>query len=214
MSTAHKLQDEWLLSYAAGALSPGKSLMVASHIAYHEDLQEAVADAESIGGALLEKMDSTNVDDRVLEELMGKLDDTGVPELRTEASSSRYPEPLAEFMDNDLDKLKWRFMGPGMRHARLWDGANSERLWLLRANGGIAVPEHGHTGDEWTLLLKGGYQTESGHYGVGSIDVADENIVHQPMIDEDEDCICLVLTEGPVRLNSLVGRMFQPLVGI
>ena len=57
MSTAHKLQDEWLLSYAAGALNPGRSLMVASHLAYHDDLQNTVADAEVIGGTLLNAMD-------------------------------------------------------------------------------------------------------------------------------------------------------------
>ena len=57
MSTAHKLQDEWLLSYAAGALNPGRSLMVASHLAYHDDMQNTVADAEVIGGALLNAMD-------------------------------------------------------------------------------------------------------------------------------------------------------------
>ena len=57
MSTAHKLQDEWLLSYAAGALNPGRSLMVASHLAYHDDLQETVADAETIGGILLNSME-------------------------------------------------------------------------------------------------------------------------------------------------------------
>ena len=56
MNTANKLQDEWLLSYAAGALNPGRSLMVASHLAYHDDLQKSVSDAEAIGGSLLESM--------------------------------------------------------------------------------------------------------------------------------------------------------------
>ena len=54
MNAAKKLQDEWLLSYAAGALDPARSVMVSSHIAYHDDLQEAVADAETLGGTLLD----------------------------------------------------------------------------------------------------------------------------------------------------------------
>jgi putative transcriptional regulator len=215
-STAHKLQDEWLLSYAAGALDPARSLMVSSHIAYHDDLQEAVSDAESIGGALLESMQTADVSDTVLDELMGRLDKLPAPaEVKpVVAANSNYPEPIREFFDGDLDSIKWRFMGPGIRHARLWDGPNGDRLWLLRARGGVSIPEHGHTGDEWTLLLKGSYTTNMGRFGVGDIDLADEEIVHQPMVDKGDECVCLVLTEGPIRMKSLIGRMIQPLVGI
>ena len=215
-TTAHKLKDEWLLSYAAGALDPARSLMVSSHIAYHDDLQDAVADAETIGGALLDALQTEDVSDSVLDELMSRLEKSaGIPEVKpVAAADSMYPEALLDFIDGDLDSLKWRFMGPGMRHARLWDGSDGSRLWLLRANGGVQVPEHGHTGDEWTLLLKGSYSTNIGRFGVGDIDLADEDVVHQPMVEQDEDCVCLVLTEGPVRMNSLVGRLVQPLVGI
>ena len=214
MSTAHKLQDEWLLSYAAGALSPARSLMVASHVSFHDDLQETVADAETIGGALLSSMDTSDVDERILDELLMKLEDVPVPETKKTRSGLRVPEPLVEFLDTDIDSLNWRFAGRGLQQARLWDGPKSERLWLLRARGGVVVPEHGHTGEEWTLVLKGAYNTYSGRYGVGSIDLADEEVTHQPLIEADEECICLVMTEGPVRLSSLTGRLVQPFVGI
>jgi len=215
MNTAHKLQDEWLLSYAAGALDPGRSLMVASHLSYHDDLQAAVADAEAVGGSLLDSMQSASVSDSVLDQLMTRLDDTATPEVIPVPSvGGEYPRALTEFLDCDVDKLNWRFMGPGMHNARLWNGPNDERLWLLRARGGIAVPEHGHSGDEWTLILKGSYHTDLGQFSPGDIDIADENIVHQPLIDEDQECVCLVLTQGPIRLKSLLGRMVQPLIGL
>jgi putative transcriptional regulator len=76
------------------------------------------------------------------------------------------------------------------------------------------VPDHGHNGDEWTLVLKGSYHTELGRFGVGEVDVADQEIEHQPLIDQDEECICLVLTSGPIRLKSLVGRIMQPFIGL
>jgi putative transcriptional regulator len=215
VNTANKLQDEWLLSYAAGALDPGRSLMVASHLAYHDDLQESVADAEAIAGSLLESMQGTDVPDRVLEQLMARLDDAAVPELKPVISDgTRFPQPLVEFIGSDLDSLNWRFMGPGMQNARLWNGPNDERLWLLKARGGIVVPEHGHNGEEWTLVLKGSYRTELGQFGVGEIDVADENIEHKPLIDNGEECICLVMTQGPIRMKSLLGRIAQPFIGL
>ena len=215
MSTAHKLQDEWLLSYAAGALNPGRSLMVASHLAYHDDLQNSVADAEVIGGALLNSMTEADVNDSSFEQLMSRIDKNPAPEVKpVAAGSSMYPEALTEFIDTDVNSLKWKFMGPGMQNSRLWTGPNDERLWLLRARGGVMVPEHGHNGEEWTLLLKGSYRTALGEYGVGDVDVADEDIVHQPQINPDEECVCLVFTEGPVRLNSMLGRLVQPMIGV
>ena len=215
MNAAKKLQDEWLLSYAAGALDPARSLMVSSHIAYHDDLQEAVADAEILGGTLLESIDQSQVSDGALDQLLSRLEDSPVKEIRPETSASgRTPEPLREFMDCDMDSLNWRFMGPGMSNARLWDGPGDEKLWLLRARGGIIVPEHGHTGDEWTLVLNGSYQTSQGHYLAGDIEVADDDIQHQPRIDPDEECLCLVFTAGPFQFKSMLARAAQPFIGL
>lgn len=215
MNTAHKLGDEWLLSYAAGALNPGRSLMVASHLAYHDDLQETVAHAETIGGSLLESLHDADVSDRVLDQLMTRLDNETVPEVKPARSTGvQMPQPILDFMDSDMDALKWRLMGPGMHNARLWNGPNDERLWLLKARGGTVMPEHGHNGEEWTLVLKGSFQTSSGHFATGDIEVADQDIEHQPLIDQDEECICLVLTTGPIRLKSLIGRIAQPFIGL
>lgn len=213
MSTAHTIQDEWLLSYAAGALSPGRSLMVASHAAYHDDVQHKVADAEAIGGAMLESMSTSDVDQQILERLLGQLD-TVPREIAMPRAADVFPEPLAEFVGGGVDSLKWRFMGPGMSHVRLWNGPNDERLWLLRARGGVEVPEHGHNGEEWTLILKGAFRTSSGRYGMGDMDVADESVEHQPLIEPDEECICLALTHGPIRFKSLAARIVQPLIGL
>lgn len=213
MNTAHTIQDEWLLSYAAGALSPGRSLMVASHAAYHDDVQEKVADAEAIGGAMLESVGSTEVDPRVLARLLDQLDQAPAPVAAPRASNV-FPEPLAEFVGGGVDSLKWRFMGPGMSHVRLWNGPNDERLWLLRAHGGIEVPEHGHNGEEWTLVLKGALRTSAGRFGVGDLDLVDESVEHQPIIERDEECICLALTHGPIRFKSLTARMMQPFIGL
>ena len=215
MNTAHKIQDEWLVSHAAGAVSKARSLLIASHVAYHDDLQETLADAEAIGGALLDSTADADVSPAVLDQVLSRLDEVAsAARSSAPARAGSIPEPLFDYLGCDLDDLKWRFMGPGMSNARLWNGPNDERLWLLRARGGVRVPEHGHNGDEWTLILKGSYQTEFGHFGVGDIDVADESITHQPVIDEDEECICLVMTHGPIRFKSPLARLAQPFIGL
>lgn len=215
MSIAHKIEDEWLVSHAAGALSKARSLLLASHVTYHEDLQETLADAEAIGGALLDSAGAADVSPVFLDNLLSRLDDNPEPaRLEPPASAGDIPVPLYEFIGCGLKELRWRMMGPGMSNARLWNGPNDERLWLLKARGGVRVPEHGHNGEEWTLILKGSYQTESGRFGVGDIEVADEGITHQPIIDQGEDCICLVVTQGPIRLKSPLARLAQPFIGL
>jgi len=217
MNAANTLQDEWLLSYAAGNLTHGRSLMVASHLAYHEDMKEFVSNAEALGGALLDSIDTATVSDSVLDQVLSRLEaETEAVRQTIEAPrrSDVLPQPLLDYTGQDIDSLNWRFMGPGMSSARLWNGPNDERLWLLRARGGVKVPEHGHNGDEWTLILKGSYQTSFGRFGVGDMDVSDDSVMHQPVIDDGEECICLVMTEGPIRLNSLAARMIQPFIGL
>jgi len=215
VNTGKKLTDEWLLSYAAGALTEGHSVMVASHLAYHEDLQQSVEDAEAIGGALMDRLDPAAVPGDMLERVLEQLEETPVQAVQRSSGKSHIaPEPLVDYLGCDLDELKWRLMGPGMSNVRLWTGPNDERLWLLRARGGIVVPAHGHNGDEWTLVLKGAYTAAETHFAAGDIETADQDIVHQPEMDEDEECICLVLTTGLIRFKSPIARMLQPLIGL
>jgi len=215
VNTSKKLTDDWLLSYAAGALTEGHSVMVATHLAYHEDLQQTVVDAEAIGGALIDELDPAGIPADMLERVLGRIDTDPVQEVTTgNKVSSIAPRPLVDYLGCDVDKLKWRFMGPGMSNVRLWTGPNDERLWLLRARGGVATPEHGHNGDEWTLVLKGAYTAAEQHFSIGDMETADEEIVHQPVMDEDEECICLVLTTGLIRFKSPIARMLQPLIGL
>ncbi|WP_417451755.1 cupin domain-containing protein, partial [Kordiimonas sp.] len=127
----------------------------------------------------------------------------------------RIPSPLARYMGKGLDDLKWRFMGPGMKRVKLRSYDNGERLWLLRARGGTAMPFHDHRGTEFTLVLTGGYTVGQKHYTPGLIEVADANVTdHQPIIDEGEDCICLVVTDAPIKLHSVIGRLVQPIIGL
>ena len=215
MSAAKKLQDEWLLSYAAGALDPARSVMVSTHLAYHDDLQESVANIEAIGGTLLESIDQSSVSEDALDSILSKLDQSSVPEIKPVASnSSRFPQPLMEFLDCDINKLDWRFMGPGMSNARLWEGPNQEKLSLLRARGGIMVPEHGHSGEEWTLVLNGSYVASQNQFARGDIELADDDVEHQPIIDQGEECICLVFTSGALQFKSLAARAAQPFIGL
>ena len=76
------------------------------------------------------------------------------------------------------------------------------------------MPEHGHGGEELTVMLRGSYSDHTGRYIVGDVADLDEDIEHQPVVDSDEDCICLVATEAPTRFKSVWARLAQPFIGI
>jgi len=89
-----------------------------------------------------------------------------------------------------------------------------ERVKLLRIGAGRAMPEHGHGGEEITLVLKGAYRDHIGRFAAGDVADLDEEIEHKPVVEGDQDCICLVATERPTRFKTLAARLMQPFVGI
>lgn len=214
------IPDEWLVSYAAGALSDNQALLVASHVAYHEDLQASLAAAEDIGGALLSSAAPEPVAPNAFDALMDRIDtlpvgDKTAPQADAPGSDTDLPPVLRQYLGTSLDDLKWRFMGPGMRQCKLATGEDGEKLWLLKAKGGTEMPVHGHRGTEFTLVLRGSYHVGDKHYTPGLLEIAGPEIEdHQPMIDEGEECICLVITDAPIKLHSLAGRLFQPFIGL
>ena len=211
------IPEEWVVSYAAGSLSEAHALVVASHIDYHPEIQKKLADAESIGGLLLENNEITTVSCDMFDDILGRLDEeiTSIPQKTDAEPESNLPKPLMDYIDGDLSDLKWKAMGPGLSQVRLWTGPNDERLWILRAKAGTKVPMHDHRSLELTLVLQGSYQAGGERFKPGMIEVADEHTHnHQPIIDEGEECICLVVTEAPIKIHSLIGKVVQPFIGL
>ncbi|TNE64363.1 MAG: transcriptional regulator [Alphaproteobacteria bacterium] len=221
--TAHgHIPDEWLVSYAAGALSDAQALLVATHVDYHPGLKARVAEAEAIGGALLEGVAPKPMKTDAFDDLMARIDmlpdDEEAPAPPSAAErglDTDIPPVLADYLGRRLDDMNWRLMGPGMRQCRLAKGKDGECLWLLRARGGTVMPMHDHRGTEFTLVLRGSYHVGDQQFTPGLLEIAASDLKdHQPMIDEGEDCICLVITEAPIRIHSLLGRMVQPFIGL
>ena len=105
-------------------------------------------------------------------------------------------------------------MGLGAYQLPIPTGDEQTTARLLRIPAGRPVPTHSHGGLELTLVLSGAFSDATGTYSRGDLQEADENIDHQPHAALGEDCICLAVTDAPLRLKSLAARMVQPLIGI
>ncbi len=221
MSVKHHPKEEWLLSYAAGAIDESYSLLVATHLAYCAECRAGVATAEDLGGILLNELPSAPLTGYSFDALMARIDkeETGpdqvpAPKAPKQTGNMALPEPLRSYIGGDIEKLGWRFIAPGMKSVLLRKRSDGTKLWMLRAKPGMKIPSHSHSGTEMTLVLQGAFSHEGGRFGRGDMENVDDDLEHQPVIEKGEECICLVLTEGPLHFNSRLVRLIQPLIGL
>lgn len=217
MNFVNQTSEELLLRYAAGQLRPAPALVVASHLAMSPSSRRIVAGLETVGGALLDDEPMAELSAGLFERTLAALDTPRRTEsfapLRSHEALDMgvaIPEPLARRTIGP-----WRWLGPGMRFARIAMPEDPDHnLVLLRVPAGRALPEHSHSGEEFTLVLKGSFHDEMGRYVVGDLIHEDEETDHTPMVDADGECICLAAIEGPMRIKSWLGRMVQPFLGL
>ncbi len=209
--------DESLLRFAAGSLSAGPSLVVAAHLEVCSACREQVANFERVGGAFLADTAREPMRADALGRALEKLDQA------PSATSRESPARPARRADlgialpaslRDCGVGPWRWLGPGFRWSWITvPGVPDARVMLLRGRPGLKLPAHGHTGEEFTLILKGRLFDDRGSYGPGDFDEAGDDIDHQPVVGPDIECICLAALDGDTRLHSLLGRWVRPFVG-
>ena len=216
MKPNHHLDNSTILAYAAGTLNEAFTVVAAAHIAVCPACREAVRAAEALGGELLDGMADTAVSADCRVRTLAALEQATLHRLPVPAPKSQLPAPLARLIEvGSFDEIAWKKKAPGvaMFDVKLPTQAKGQ-LKLLRISAGRAMPEHGHGGEEITLVLKGAYRDHMGRFAQGDVADLDEDIEHKPVVEMNGDCICLVATERPTRFKSLAARIIQPFVGI
>lgn len=219
----HTVGEEWLASYSAGSLSPLKRLVIACQKELQPGLAAQIDHLDEVCGAFLETAKGETVSDDFMPGLMTAINQD--PATRLENAENKKtvgisddnqwaPQTLQTFLDHQDIELKWRKSGPGISHAALTE-ENGERLYLLKAKPGLELPMHSHAGEEWTLILQGGYHVGDTGYLRGDLHREDESCTHQPIIDHHgEECISLVVDHGKLKFNDPILRLLQPLLRV
>lgn len=219
MSPRQHPSDETLLRHASRNLGAGLRLVVDVHLESCPRCREQVRLFEAAGGALLEDLPPAPVSSSSLEKIFARIDTESAAPRRLRAApparilDDRYALPAALA---NCDVGPWRFVHPKLRWARVrlpdWP---RERVILLKIAPGHATPAHGHRGLELTQVLYGAFSSANGAYGPGDLEEADDEVKdHEPRVTADGECLCLAAVEAPLRIHSLLGRLFQPLMGI
>lgn len=214
------LDDSWYLDYAAGNLeSKAHDVIMASHVELSDEARQRVDTLERVGAALMGQKTASgetlgfDVDDILRRDREEVVDAVPVPANDTDPDLP-LPAPLTDWMGETGTKVKWSFLGPGLSKAVLWRGRRGQRLWLLRAQPGVSIPHHGHNGSELTLVLKGSFWDGETQYKPGDLEEAHAGVAHDIRIDEAGECVCLALTEGKLRFDNPLLRVFQLFTGL
>lgn len=213
--------NEIYSAYAAGTLDPAFSLMVATQAALRPSVERAVARAESIAGAFLENETPTELSDGALDRAMALIDSIE-PERRdvTEGVMQAgyalseildLPEPLRSSALEACGQSGWRALSSGVKRLNLDTGSESTAE-LYRIEPGQMVPRHSHSGEEYTLVVTGGFSDETGHHVAGDLCVKDAADTHQPIGDDDGVCYALAIRNGGLKFTGALG-LIQRLIG-
>ena len=215
----HHINDELLMGYASGALPEALDLVVATHVSLNDDARARLSAYESLGGAVLEESETADLADDSFEATMARI--MGMPPAETVPEVAKapmgnavFPKPLRDYVGGDSDAVIWKSIGLGVKQSVLNTEKDGPTARLLYIPAGQAMPDHGHQGMEVTLVLQGAYIDEDGRFGRGDIEIASEDMEHTPVADIGEDCICLVVTDAPLKFNGLLPKLAQKVLRI
>jgi putative transcriptional regulator len=214
MTIQHHPGESMLLAFAAGTLDLGQHVAISTHLIACPRCRRLAHAMEEVGGAVLTNLPPAPMSVDGLARIEARL---GAP---SEAVKAR-PAPvigavgvpgLPTFI-RSYPMGEWQWVAPRVHVRRITlPEASRTRVFLLKSGPGTRMLQHSHTGIEMTCVLTGAFRHEDGRYGPGDFDFGDETIDHRPIVEDDQDCICLVAMQGELRLNGLLGRMMQPFV--
>ena len=205
----HHIPETVLDDYRAGIIPHAFSVVVASHLSLCHECRARYEAADVLGGALLNLEDHAEVTPGLRARVLGELDSQ--PAYKPALGCGTFPAPVMAELDGEPPR--WRMLGGGIRQ-QILSADQTGTLRLLYIPPGKAVPEHGHRGLELTLVLQGSFADSEGCFGRGDVEVAHDDINHQPLANAGLPCICLAATDAPLRFHALLPRLLQPLFRI
>ncbi len=206
----HHPAVEQILDYTAGNLPEPSALAIACHLSFCRSCRRQMSLFEAAAGLLLENRDGAEISAGLRDRTLEMLD---IPDaVNDDAPAARVapdvPPPLALFGIDALSAVPWMPIWPGIGYHGL--DVQGGRAALIRLKPGKTMPRHTHTGQEFTLVLQGGYASCGQTFHPGDLEACDEETDHAPGALAGEDCIAMIATESPLVLTGPVSRWFNP----
>ncbi len=200
---AYHPAEEFLLDYAAGAASPGETLMIATHLSFCKACRRAVHAAQTVAGTMLNMLEPAPLPADMLNRTLAAIDGRQDIEFAE-------PPPLSAFLAENLARPDWKKMPSGFRMRRIAGYEDNGRVWLFDAPPGMKLFPHRHRGDEWTVILNGEFRDNGRAYRAGDFACLVDGEEHRPMTGPEGRCVSLVMVRGDPEYTTLMGKLTAP----
>jgi putative transcriptional regulator len=211
----HHPSEEILASHASGALRAGAALAVACHLDACAQCRREAAVLDQIGGLLFEVAAPATLSEGALERALQQIgkDDWHEPE----------PAPLPTFLApfdvpkrlRNYEIVPRRWLAPKIWFAPIITEPGAESCtYFVSAAKNVALPRHTHAGEEFTMVLSGAFQDDLGRFSAGDFVEVNDETWHAPNVTADAACLCLISSDGPMKLEGLTARIIQAYAGM
>ncbi len=212
MTIEHHPEEATLAAYAAGVLDLGQRVALATHLRGCPRCREWVRAMEGVGGDIVEDSSPVAMSDDALDRTLARLDDPAPPSLARPAETADAPLELPDFVRRYAFG-DWRFVAPRVRMRPIHlPEPGPTRVFLLKSAPNMRLLQHEHGALEMTCILRGAFRHDGGRYGPGDFDLGDETVMHEPRIEEGQDCLCLVAMQGDLRWKGFWGLLARSFV--
>lgn len=218
MQATHHPATDMLVDHATGALSPGLCVSVSAHLHFCESCRERNQALLSIGGEIVESAEPIELSTNALESVFARIDESQ-PEVEARSAEAHLAEderglPVLVKKLIPESGATWKFLSPALKISRLTCGEDRYELALHKIKGNGKTPVHDHKGLEVTVVLQGSFSDEDGVYTEGDFLVREPGQVHRPMATNSDQCICLSVSEAPIRLTGPLHRILNPFFSV
>ncbi|NNE41511.1 MAG: transcriptional regulator [Marinicaulis sp.] len=206
--------EELLLDYSTGALSKSWALAIDVHAEYCSECRATLNTFENFGGELLMRAEPAEVSEETRNAVLRTIAmDAPANETATAKSESVLPAVLRAVLGCDLEDIKWRSIGAGIKQKIIHSGDEAVAR-LLYIPAGVATPPHSHRGNEATVVLAGGFYDGDESFTLGDVEFTDQTEPHTPQAMNDGPCITLAVTDAPLKFVGLIPSLIQPFLKI
>ena len=186
-----------LMCCSAGSQPEACAAVIASHLAVCPTCRKEVRRMQKIGVALFDTLEPECMaaPAPVVKMRSAEADNPEKSEPCV-LSAGEIPQFLVSCVGPCLDVMSWDPVAQGIwTHAIVLSEGASGDLRLVKVEPGKSFPQHGHTGWELTLVLRGSYTDEFGTFRPGDVADLDAEAEHRPVACKSEGCICLMASE-------------------
>lgn len=187
-----------LLTCAAGSQPEALCAVVASHISVCPACFKTLREMQAVGEVLFDHITPVFLKGPAPEPALEAQRADAAEAPGAAARASEIPRTLRHALGVSLDALQWSAVGRGIeQHVVPLSPSAKGDLRVLRLGRGACIPEHGHRGEELSMVLRGGCRDAGGAYFAGDFMDMDDERRHSLIADEAAGCILIVGSERP-----------------